>query len=162
MTSARNIVVAFRSQRARASTGRTRVPAGGARDRRDAALADRPRHRRRPSSLCSALALAWACLGTVDIVATAPGKIIPSGRTKVIQPFETGVVRAIHVRDGQTRQGRRRPDRARSDHERCRARASEERSDRGSARRRAAARGAGRNGRSARRVQAAARCASPT
>jgi hemolysin D len=35
-------------------------------------------------------------------VATAPGKIIPSGRTKVIQPFETGVVHAIHVRDGQT------------------------------------------------------------
>jgi len=46
------------------------------------------------------LALAWACLGTVDIVATAPGKIIPSGRTKVIQPFEIGVVRAIHVHDG--------------------------------------------------------------
>jgi hemolysin D len=48
------------------------------------------------------VALAWAGLGTVDIVATAPGKIIPSGRTKVIQPFETGVVRAIHVRDGQS------------------------------------------------------------
>ena len=32
---------------------------------------------------------------------SAPGKIIPSGRTKVIQPFETGVVRAIHVQDGQ-------------------------------------------------------------
>ena len=47
------------------------------------------------------LALAWASLGTVDIVASAPGKIIPSGRTKVVQPFETGVVRAIHVRDGQ-------------------------------------------------------------
>jgi hemolysin D len=47
------------------------------------------------------LALAWAGFGSVDIVATAPGKIIPSGRTKVIQPFETGVVRAIHVRDGQ-------------------------------------------------------------
>src|SRR5438094_10499454 len=46
------------------------------------------------------LALAWACLGSVDIVATAPGKIIPSGRTKVIQPFEIGVVRAIHVHDG--------------------------------------------------------------
>src|SRR5919197_3572156 len=46
-------------------------------------------------------ALAWACIGTVDIVAVAPGKIIPSGRTKTIQPFETGVVRAIHVRDGQ-------------------------------------------------------------
>ncbi len=46
------------------------------------------------------LALAWACFGTVDIVATAPGKIIPSGRTKVIQPFEIGVVRAIRVHDG--------------------------------------------------------------
>src|SRR5215468_12061420 len=49
-----------------------------------------------------AAALAWASVGTVDIVAIAPGKIIPSGRTKTIQPFETGVVRAIHVRDGQS------------------------------------------------------------
>jgi hemolysin D len=48
------------------------------------------------------LTLIWATLGTVDIVATAPGKIIPSGRTKVIQPFESGVVSAIHVRDGQS------------------------------------------------------------
>jgi membrane fusion protein, hemolysin D len=48
-----------------------------------------------------ALALVWS-IGTVDIVAGAPGKIIPSGRTKTIQPFETGVVRAIHVRDGQS------------------------------------------------------------
>jgi hemolysin D len=47
------------------------------------------------------LALAWASLGSVDIVASAPGKIIPSGRTKVVQPFETGVVRSIHVHDGQ-------------------------------------------------------------
>jgi membrane fusion protein, hemolysin D len=47
------------------------------------------------------LAMSWACLGKVDIVASAKGKIIPSGRTKVIQPFETGVVRAIHVQDGQ-------------------------------------------------------------
>ena len=49
-----------------------------------------------------AVALIWACLGTVDIVATAPGRIIPTGRTKVVQPFEPGVVRAIHVQDGQT------------------------------------------------------------
>jgi hemolysin D len=47
------------------------------------------------------LALAWATFGQVDIVATAPGRILPSGRIKVIQPFETGVVRAIHVQDGQ-------------------------------------------------------------
>jgi len=48
------------------------------------------------------LALIWASLGAVDIVATAPGKIIPSGRSKVIQPFETGVVHAIYVDDGDT------------------------------------------------------------
>src|SRR4051812_19583365 len=47
------------------------------------------------------LALAWAAFGKIDIVATAPGKIVATGRTKIIQPFETGVVRAIHVRDGQ-------------------------------------------------------------
>jgi hemolysin D len=47
------------------------------------------------------LALAWACFGRVDIVASATGKIIPTGHTKIIQPFETGVVRAIHVHDGQ-------------------------------------------------------------
>ncbi len=47
------------------------------------------------------LALAWASYGHIDIVASAPGKIIPSGRTKIIQPFEAGVVRAIHVHDGQ-------------------------------------------------------------
>ena len=41
------------------------------------------------------VAVAWACIGTVDIVAVASGKIIPSGRTKTVQPFETGVV---HVR----------------------------------------------------------------
>src|SRR4029077_5255194 len=48
------------------------------------------------------VALVWASFGSVDIVATATGKIVPGGRTKLIQPFETGVVRAIHVRDGQS------------------------------------------------------------
>src|SRR5215469_1976561 len=47
-------------------------------------------------------ALGWASFGTTDIVATASGKIVPSGRTKVIQPFDTGVVRAINVHDGQS------------------------------------------------------------
>src|SRR5499427_7511050 len=46
-------------------------------------------------------ALAWAWWGTIDIVASSTGKIVPSGRTKVIQPFETGVVRSIRVQDGQ-------------------------------------------------------------
>src|SRR3984893_2252046 len=48
------------------------------------------------------IALGWAAFGTVDVVAVSSGKIIPSGRIKVIQPFETGVVRAINVRDGQS------------------------------------------------------------
>jgi hemolysin D len=47
------------------------------------------------------VALLWATFGKVDIVATATGKIIPSGRTKLIQPLETGVVRAIRVHEGQ-------------------------------------------------------------
>jgi len=47
------------------------------------------------------LALLWASIGKVDIVAVATGKIIPNGRTKVVQPFESGIVRAIHVQDGQ-------------------------------------------------------------
>ncbi|MFO1080642.1 MAG: HlyD family type I secretion periplasmic adaptor subunit [Reyranellaceae bacterium] len=47
------------------------------------------------------LALAWACWGEVDIIASAQGRIIPSGNVKLIQPFETGVIRSIKVRDGQ-------------------------------------------------------------
>ena len=43
----------------------------------------------------------WATLGWIDIVATAQGKIIPSGYSKVIQPYEAGVITAIHVQDGQ-------------------------------------------------------------
>src|SRR5438874_7877454 len=46
------------------------------------------------------VAIAWTLWATVDIVAVASGKIVPSGRVKVIQPFETGVIRAIHVQDG--------------------------------------------------------------
>src|SRR5439155_12459768 len=45
--------------------------------------------------LLFAAALIWASAGTIDIVASATGRIVPSGRTKVIQPFETGGVRSI-------------------------------------------------------------------
>jgi len=47
------------------------------------------------------IAVIWACAGTVDIVATAPGEVIPSGRVKVVQPLEAGRIAAIHVREGQ-------------------------------------------------------------
>jgi hemolysin D len=46
-------------------------------------------------------AVLWATLGHLDMVAVAQGKIIPSGHSKVIQPLESGVIAAIHVRDGQ-------------------------------------------------------------
>ena len=48
------------------------------------------------------LGLIWAIFGHVDIVASASGKVVPSGRVKLIQPFETGVIRAIHAQDGQS------------------------------------------------------------
>ncbi|WP_434141458.1 HlyD family type I secretion periplasmic adaptor subunit (plasmid) [Pseudomonas luteola] len=50
----------------------------------------------------ASLALLWACIGKIDVVATATGKIVPSGKTKVLQSSETAVVKAIHVYDGQT------------------------------------------------------------
>jgi hemolysin D len=50
--------------------------------------------------LLAVAAIAWSWLGRVDIVAAAPGKVIAQSRTKVVQPYETGVVRAIHVADG--------------------------------------------------------------
>jgi hemolysin D len=46
------------------------------------------------------LALLWSILGKVDIVAVAPGRIIVSDRTKVIQPLEASVVKAVLVKDG--------------------------------------------------------------
>lgn len=46
------------------------------------------------------LALAWAVCSEVDIVAVAPGRVIVSDRTKVIQPLEASVVRRVLVKDG--------------------------------------------------------------
>lgn len=47
-----------------------------------------------------AIAVGWSIIGHVDIIATAQGKIVPTGRTKTIQPLEAGVVAAIRVEDG--------------------------------------------------------------
>ncbi len=46
-------------------------------------------------------ALIWALIGKVDIVVSAPGRIITSGHTKVIQPLNTGIIQTIYVREGQ-------------------------------------------------------------
>jgi len=48
-----------------------------------------------------AVAIVWACLGTVDVVAVAPGKVVPTGEVKTIQAQDTAVVEDIHVVDGQ-------------------------------------------------------------
>lgn len=47
------------------------------------------------------IGVAWAWLGKVDIVAVAPGKIMPSGRSKTIQPIENSVVKQLYVHNGQ-------------------------------------------------------------
>lgn len=46
------------------------------------------------------LAIVWASLSEVDIVAVAQGRIIPSGHSKTVQPLEIGTVTAIHVTEG--------------------------------------------------------------
>lgn len=47
------------------------------------------------------LTLIWACIGKVDVVSSAEGKIIPSSRVKQIQPLTKGFVKAIYVKEGQ-------------------------------------------------------------
>jgi hemolysin D len=54
------------------------------------------------SILCFlALALLWSIFGSVDIVAVGEGKLIPRGQVKIIQASDAGVVRVLHVVDGQ-------------------------------------------------------------
>lgn len=46
------------------------------------------------------LTIAWLVLGRVDVVASAPGSLIPTGNVKIVQSPGAGVVRAIYVRNG--------------------------------------------------------------
>jgi len=48
------------------------------------------------------VALLWLFLGRVDVVASAPGRLVPADDVKLIQPGSGGIVRAILVRDGQS------------------------------------------------------------
>lgn len=45
-------------------------------------------------------ALLWSFLGLLDIHAIAPGKIQPSGRSKIVQPLEPGRIAAVLVENG--------------------------------------------------------------
>jgi hemolysin D len=44
-------------------------------------------------------AIIWACVSQIDIIVTAPGRIIPVGQTKIVQPFQAGIVQTIDVAD---------------------------------------------------------------
>jgi hemolysin D len=46
------------------------------------------------------IAITWSVIGRVDEVAVAPGKVIPSGYTKVVQAEDKGIVRKLNVTNG--------------------------------------------------------------
>ncbi len=48
-----------------------------------------------------AVALGWAALAHVDIVAKAPARVVPEGREQVIATLEGGILREMLVREGQ-------------------------------------------------------------
>lgn len=45
-------------------------------------------------------ALGWACIGQVDVIANASGRIVPVGKSKIVQPMEIGIVKSIDVAEG--------------------------------------------------------------
>ena len=53
-------------------------------------------------ALCAlvTVAIIWASLSHIDMVAVAEGKVVPLGQVKVVQPLETAMIRAIHVDEG--------------------------------------------------------------
>ena len=51
-------------------------------------------------SLLGAMSI-WACVGRLDIVAVAQGKLVPQSFLKIVQPAEPGIVSEILVREGQ-------------------------------------------------------------
>lgn len=61
-----------------------------------------PAPRRAAVAVCALfiIAIVWATLGKIDIVAVAPGRIVVSERTKTLQPLEAGVVKRVLVKDG--------------------------------------------------------------
>ncbi|POZ61917.1 HlyD family type I secretion periplasmic adaptor subunit [Chromobacterium alticapitis] len=60
-----------------------------------------PRWTMRLIVLFALLAVLWSAFGKLDIVATAHGKLAPNAQVKIIQPLDTGAVRAILVQNGQ-------------------------------------------------------------
>ncbi|EIW17786.1 MULTISPECIES: HlyD family type I secretion periplasmic adaptor subunit [Pelosinus] len=51
--------------------------------------------------ILAVIALLWVTFGSVNEVAIAPGKIIPNGYVRVLQAEDKGIIKKIHVVDGQ-------------------------------------------------------------
>lgn len=47
------------------------------------------------------VAVLWAIIGKLDVVAVAQGKVVPYGQTKIVQTSESGVILEIAVENGQ-------------------------------------------------------------
>ena len=60
-----------------------------------------PAPRRFALAICALFvaATAWACLGHVDIVAVAPGRIVVSQRTKTLDEFREGTLHLLVASD---------------------------------------------------------------
>lgn len=48
-----------------------------------------------------AFLLLWMCLGRLDVVAVADGRLVPASYLKIVQPSEAGIVTEILVREGE-------------------------------------------------------------
>ncbi len=46
------------------------------------------------------LAVVWACIGRVDVIAVAEGTLLPAGKVRTLQPASPGTVTAIHAANG--------------------------------------------------------------
>ncbi|WP_196158703.1 HlyD family type I secretion periplasmic adaptor subunit [Reinekea sp. G2M2-21] len=55
----------------------------------------------RALSLLLIIGVAWACIGTVNIVVSADGKILPTQRVQYVQPYEKSTVTKIYVKEGE-------------------------------------------------------------
>lgn len=47
-----------------------------------------------------AVLLLWAAFGRVDIVAVAPGKLVPQHSLQILQPADSGIIKELLVREG--------------------------------------------------------------
>lgn len=43
----------------------------------------------------------WACVGKLDVVAVAEGRLVPKSQLRIVQPAEGGVMRELLVREGE-------------------------------------------------------------